>query len=164
MEWSLKTVDYLLNRVPSKTIIKTPYELWTGKSPSIRHLHVWGCLVEARTYIPHEKKLNSKIVSYFFVGYSERSRGFYCSSTKNIIETDNIKFLRKSITVGVNYIMFSHLRTNKCYIHDNYSKWWSSCSTLAWKYSCARTRYRYSSPWSRSCYWGRTWKFSTTSA
>ena len=35
-----KTVVYLLNRVPSKILTKTPYELYTVKSPSIKHLHV----------------------------------------------------------------------------------------------------------------------------
>jgi hypothetical protein len=39
---ALKTSTYLLNRVPSKLVPKTPYELWTGKRPSLRHLHVWG--------------------------------------------------------------------------------------------------------------------------
>ena len=47
---ALKTVVYLL-----KTVAKTPYELWTGKSLSIRHLHVWGYPAEARSYIPYEK-------------------------------------------------------------------------------------------------------------
>ncbi|XP_027362514.1 serine carboxypeptidase-like 18 [Abrus precatorius] len=42
----LKTAAYLLNRVPSKAIPKTPYELLTGKKPSLKHLHVWGCPVE----------------------------------------------------------------------------------------------------------------------
>ena len=37
---ALKTVVYILNRVPSKAVNKTPYELWTGKKPSIRHLHI----------------------------------------------------------------------------------------------------------------------------
>ena len=41
--YALKTVMHLLNRVPSKAISKTPFELWTNKTPSIRHLHVWGC-------------------------------------------------------------------------------------------------------------------------
>jgi len=40
---ALKTVMYLLNRVPSKVVPKTPFELWTNRTPSIRHLHVWGC-------------------------------------------------------------------------------------------------------------------------
>ncbi|KAA0031640.1 Retrovirus-related Pol polyprotein from transposon TNT 1-94 [Cucumis melo var. makuwa] len=33
-------------RVPSKSVPKTPFELWTGRKPSLRHLHVWGCQVE----------------------------------------------------------------------------------------------------------------------
>ena len=37
---AVKTTVYILNRVPSKAIAKTPYELWTSKKPSIRHLHV----------------------------------------------------------------------------------------------------------------------------
>ena len=38
--YALKTVMYLLNRVPSKAVSKTPFELWTNRIPSIRHLHV----------------------------------------------------------------------------------------------------------------------------
>ncbi|RDX74522.1 hypothetical protein CR513_45724, partial [Mucuna pruriens] len=34
----------------SKEVNKTPYELWTGKMPSIKHLHIWGCLTEAQPY------------------------------------------------------------------------------------------------------------------
>ena len=41
--YALKTVMYLLNRVPSKAVPKTHFELWTNRTPSIRHLHVWGC-------------------------------------------------------------------------------------------------------------------------
>ena len=53
---AVKTVVYILNRVPSKAIAKTPYKLWTNKKPSIMHLHVWGCPVEVRPYKPNEKK------------------------------------------------------------------------------------------------------------
>ena len=53
---ALKTAMYILNRAPSKAVAKTPYELWTGKKPNIRHLHVWGCLAQARPYRPNEKK------------------------------------------------------------------------------------------------------------
>ena len=31
---ALKTVTYILNRVPIKTVVKTPYKLWLGKRPS----------------------------------------------------------------------------------------------------------------------------------
>ena len=52
---ALKTAVYILNSVPSKAVNKTPYELWTGKKPNIRHLHVWGCPAEARPYRPNER-------------------------------------------------------------------------------------------------------------
>ncbi|RVW20450.1 Retrovirus-related Pol polyprotein from transposon TNT 1-94 [Vitis vinifera] len=92
---AIKTAVYILNRVPSKAVAKTPYELWTSKKPSIRHLHVWGCPAEARPYKPNEKKLDSRTVSCYFVGYSERSRGFkfYDPSTRSFFETGNAKFI-----------------------------------------------------------------------
>ena len=92
---AFKTAVYILNRVPSKAVAKTPYELWTSKKPSIRHLHVWGCPAEARPYKPNEKKLDSRTVSCYFVGYSKRSRGFkfYDPSTRSFFETDNAKFI-----------------------------------------------------------------------
>ena len=52
---ALKTVIYLFNRVHSKVVTKTSFEMWTGKKPSIRHLHVWGCPAEARPYKPNER-------------------------------------------------------------------------------------------------------------
>ena len=83
---ALKTAAYILNRVPTKATAKTPYELWTGKKPSLKHLHIWGCTAETRPYRPHEKKLDSRIVSCYFIRYSERSRGykFYDPTTTSI--------------------------------------------------------------------------------
>jgi transposase InsO family protein len=39
---ALKTAIHILNRVPSKSVTKTPYELWTGRVPSLHHLRVGG--------------------------------------------------------------------------------------------------------------------------
>ena len=84
---ALKTVVYLLNRVPSKAVPKTPFELWTGRKPSLRHLHIWGSPAEARIYNSHEKKLDLNTISGYFIGYPEKSKGYrlYCPthSTKN---------------------------------------------------------------------------------
>jgi hypothetical protein len=32
---ALKTVAYIINRVPSKSVCKTSYELWTGRKPTL---------------------------------------------------------------------------------------------------------------------------------
>ena len=37
---ALKTTAYILNQVPSKSVSKTPYKLWSQKKPSLRHFHV----------------------------------------------------------------------------------------------------------------------------
>ena len=91
---ALKTTAYILNIVPTKATAKTPYELWTCKKPSLKHLHIWGCLIKARPYKPHEKKLNSRTVGCYFIGYSKRSRGykFYDPTTKSIFEMGYARF------------------------------------------------------------------------
>ena len=85
---------YILNRVPSKAVAKTPYELWTGKKSNIRHLHVWGCLAQARPYRPNENKLDERTVRCYFFGYAERSRGFkfYNPTIRLFFETGNARF------------------------------------------------------------------------
>jgi hypothetical protein len=37
---ALKTTVHILNRVPSKSVPKTPYEIWTGRKPTLNYLHV----------------------------------------------------------------------------------------------------------------------------
>ena len=42
---ALLTTAYTLNRVPSKKVEKTPYEIWNGKKPYMSYLKIWGCEV-----------------------------------------------------------------------------------------------------------------------
>jgi len=94
--YALKIAMYLLNRVPSKAVQKTLFELWTGRKPSLRHLHVWGCQAEIRIYNPHEKKLDARMISGYFITYPEKSKGymFYCPThSKRIVETGNARFI-----------------------------------------------------------------------
>ena len=86
---ALKTIAYILNQLPSKSVPKTPYELWSQKKSSLRRFHVWGYKVEVRMYNPQSKKLDLKTISEYFIGYCVGSRGskFYCPShTTRVIE------------------------------------------------------------------------------
>ncbi|CAL2256227.1 unnamed protein product [Prunus armeniaca] len=90
---AIKTTNY---RVPSNSVPKTPFEIWTTRKPSIRHLHVWGCKAETRIYNPQEKKLDPKMISCHFTGYPTRSKGFkfYCPNYgTRIVETGCAKFI-----------------------------------------------------------------------
>ena len=77
---ALKTVIHILNRIPSKSVPKTPYELWIGRVPSLNHLRVWRSPTEAKVFNPNIGKLDPKIVSCHCIGYKEKSKGFrfYC--------------------------------------------------------------------------------------
>jgi len=65
---ALKTIVYILNRVPIKVIPKTPFELLKGWKPSLQHMRVWGCPSEVRIYNPQEKKLDPRTISEYFIG------------------------------------------------------------------------------------------------
>ena len=68
---------YLRNQIPITTcdgITKTPYELWTGQTPNIRHLRRWGCKCYA--HVPKAKR--AKDFSYnssigYLVGYTNEN-------------------------------------------------------------------------------------------
>ena len=100
---ALKTAVYILNRVPTKTVPKTPFELLKGWKPSLRHMRVWGCSSEVRIYNPQEKKLDPRTISGYFIGYAEKSKGyrFYCPShSTRIVESRNAKFLEYDLVSG----------------------------------------------------------------
>ena len=41
--YAIQTMVHILNVVPSKSIPKTPLELWNGRKPSLHHFRIWGC-------------------------------------------------------------------------------------------------------------------------
>nr|GEV36126.1 putative zinc finger, CCHC-type [Tanacetum cinerariifolium] len=99
----LKMAVHILNRVPSKSVPKTPYEFWTGRKPTLWYLRVWGCPTEAKLYNPQSRKLDLKTIIYFFIGYPKRSNcyQFYCSShSARIVKTRHTEFLENANNSG----------------------------------------------------------------
>ena len=100
---ALKTAIHILNRVPSKSVPKTPYELWTGRKPTLNYLHVWGCPAEAKVFNPNIGKLDPKTVICHFIGYLEKSKGyrFYCPDRyTKFVETRQAVFLEDQMVRG----------------------------------------------------------------
>ena len=103
MDGGIKTAIHILNRVPSKSVPKTLYELLTRKEPSLNYLRVWGCPAEAKIFNPNIGKLDSKIVSCHFIGYPEKSKGycFYCLDRQTkFVETRHAVFLEDDMIKG----------------------------------------------------------------
>jgi hypothetical protein len=73
--YALETATFTLNRVPTKSVDRIPYEIWTGKHPGLSFLKVWGC----EAYVKHlmSDKLATKSEKCFFVGYPRETKGYY---------------------------------------------------------------------------------------
>jgi hypothetical protein len=100
---ALKTAIHILNRVPSKSVSKTSYELWTGHKPSLNYIRVWGCPAEAKIFNPNAGELEPKTVSCYFIGYPEKSKGFrfYCPNMHTkYVETRHAIFLEDEMMRG----------------------------------------------------------------
>ena len=65
---ALKTIVYILNRVPTKVVKKTPFELMKGWELSLRHMCVWEYPSEVRVYNPQENKLDPRTISDYSLG------------------------------------------------------------------------------------------------
>ncbi|XP_066904956.1 uncharacterized protein [Halyomorpha halys] len=66
----INSVVHILNRTSKSGVPgKSPFELWTGKKPSIRHLKIIGC--ECYVHIPKHfrKKMGKKAIKGTLVGY-----------------------------------------------------------------------------------------------
>ena len=37
---ALRTTVHILNKVPTKSVLKTPYELWTSRKPCLSYMHI----------------------------------------------------------------------------------------------------------------------------
>lgn len=45
---ALKIDVHILNRVPSKSLPKTSFELWTKRKVSLNQFYIWGCPAKAK--------------------------------------------------------------------------------------------------------------------
>ncbi|KAL8519248.1 hypothetical protein ACS0TY_010259 [Phlomoides rotata] len=88
-----KTSAYILNLVPSKSVPKTPSELWTGRKPSLRHIRIWGC----PAYVLDEEtdKLDPRWELRLFVGYPRVTKMglFYSPKDQWIVISTHSRFL-----------------------------------------------------------------------
>ena len=71
--YTLEAAVYILNKVPSKSVSSTLYEIWKEKRPNLKYLKIWGCPAYVKNIDGH--KLNARSEKYRFVGYSKESVG-----------------------------------------------------------------------------------------
>ena len=92
---AILSAAFVLNRTPSKSVQKTPHEMWTGKVPDLSFIKIWGC--EAYVQVLTGSKLEPKAERLIFVGYPKETRGyyFYNQSENKVIVARTGVFLEK---------------------------------------------------------------------
>ena len=94
-----KAADIVLcleNQISSKAVKDLiPFEVWYGYKPSLKFLRVFGCL--CFTYIPQvmRDKLDKKIESGIFIGYSPISKAYrvFQPHTSRVIGRRDVHFV-----------------------------------------------------------------------
>ena len=73
--YALKTATYILNMVRSKSILKIPMEMWTGRKLNLSHICIWGC--PAYVLKKSFNKLDANSELCLFGGYPKGIKGYY---------------------------------------------------------------------------------------
>lgn len=95
---AVNTAVYVLNRALSSTSNgKTPYEIWTGKAPSVSHLRVFGSTAFVHIDKQFRKKFDSKAKKMILVGYQGDSTNYrlYNPNTKKVTVSRDVVFKEK---------------------------------------------------------------------
>jgi hypothetical protein len=94
-EFALETVVFMLNRVPSKFVEKTSYELWFRRIPNVSFIKIWGCKTYVKRLMPD--KLSPRSDKCIFVRYPKETKGYYFhyKSENKIVVARHAVFLEK---------------------------------------------------------------------
>lgn len=100
MFWAeaINTANYLQNRLPSRSIETTPFELWNNKKPELKHCVTFGtkCFV----HVPSERrrKLDNTAIQMIFVGYDENSKAYRCfdQEKRRLVISRDVRFTQNA--------------------------------------------------------------------
>jgi hypothetical protein len=87
------TACYVLNRSPTKKVNKVPEVIWSGQTPSVKHLRVFGCLCYKHIPDQKRKKLDDKSEVMIMIGYHTASAyKLYNPFTKKVTSSRDVTF------------------------------------------------------------------------
>ena len=79
-----------------RSVIKTPYEIWTGCKPALSHLRVWGCPTYVKRLVTD--KLGPRSDKCTFIWYPKETKGyfFYHADEQKVFVNLKATFLEKN--------------------------------------------------------------------
>lgn len=101
---ALMTAVRVVNYVPCRGGEISPEEAWTGKSPDLKLLRVFGCKAFAHVPNTKRKKLDDKAVEHIFIGYANDQKAYrlYHKASRKVIISRDVTFIENKPGVQVN--------------------------------------------------------------
>lgn len=80
---AINTAVYIRNRCPTRKLQNmTPYEVWCGRKPSVKHLRTFGACAVALDKSGGKSKFEAKGKQFIMVGYSTTAKAYRLYDTK----------------------------------------------------------------------------------
>ncbi|GKA09245.1 retrovirus-related pol polyprotein from transposon TNT 1-94 [Tanacetum coccineum] len=94
---------HIHNRITSRVIPTSSYELWKGRKPNLDYVRVWGCVAYYRTPDPKRSKLGARGIRSVFVGYAKNSKAYRLLDERTgvIIESRDVDFFEDKFSNDV---------------------------------------------------------------
>ncbi|GBO30829.1 Retrovirus-related Pol polyprotein from transposon TNT 1-94 [Araneus ventricosus] len=98
----INTSVYILNRTGKSSVKKaSPYELWTGKKPRIKHLRIIGSVCYAHIPKQRRRKMDNKATKAFLIGYDgDEKYRLWVQESNTVICSRDVRFSEKISTCG----------------------------------------------------------------
>jgi hypothetical protein len=93
----VRLATYLINRLPTRKITTSPFEAWTGDTPDLSNLHIFGSKGQVLVEGKHLAKFDKRTVEMIYLGPALTSHGhrMWNPNTSSIIETRNVRFIEE---------------------------------------------------------------------
>lgn len=103
---AVNTANYIRNRTPSKGLKgKTPYEMWTGKPPSVSYFKEFGCKVMCLEKHGGRSKFSTRCVEGRLLGYSDESKAYrvWIPLERKVKIVRDVKFLEEKTLCNLEF-------------------------------------------------------------
>ena len=93
--YAIRTAIHVYNVTPiAKDGFKTPKKMWSGLTPDISHLRIFGCSAYITINKKKRRKLDPKSREMTFIGYEPGSKGyqFWDKDSRSVVISRDVKF------------------------------------------------------------------------
>ncbi|KAE8697487.1 pentatricopeptide repeat-containing protein [Hibiscus syriacus] len=118
---AINTAYYLVNRIPLTAIeLKTPIEMWTGKTDDYSNLHVFGSIVYVMYNSQEISKLDPKSRKYKFLGYADEVKRYrlWDPTARKVIIIKNVIFVEDKLQRKEKYSSAEKSETTQIHVEN----------------------------------------------